>query len=471
MRTDFLWGAATAANQYEGGYREGGRGLSSMDLVPTGSSRTDMLQGRNISFSLLPQNYYPSHQAVDFYHRYKEDIALFAEMGFKAYRLSISWTRIFPTGEEDEPNEAGLLFYEHVFQECQKYGITPIVTISHFDVPVHLIQKFGSWRDRSMIDHYLKLCRALFERYRDYVEYWLPFNEINMVLHAPYLAAGLVFDDAEPKEAVVYQAAHHELVAAALATKMAKQINPNNKIGCMFAAGAAYFFTCNPADVWEAMKADQETFLFVDVQVRGAYPPYALKAMERKNIQLAMEADDVDTLQNYPVDFVSFSYYNSRCIADESTQAELTDGNLFATVKNPYLKQSEWGWPIDPLGLRITLNQVFDRYQKPMLIVENGMGARDCVVNGKVDDQYRIDYLAAHLKAMKQAVDEDGVDLFGYTAWAACDIVSASSGEMGKRYGFIYVDADDQGKASFTRMKKASFHWYAKVIASNGAEL
>lgn len=472
IHKDFLWGGATSANQYEGGYREDGRGLSSMDIIPSGENRAKMIRGTIQDFSLEKNLYYPTHKAVDFYHHYKEDLALFAEMGFKAYRFSISWTRIFPNGDEEQPNEKGLAFYEEILKECQKYGIQPIVTISHFDVPLHLVQTIGSWKNRNMIAHYLKLCNVLFERYKNYVDYWLTFNEINMVLHAPFMAAGLVFEEGDHEESVKYQAAHHELVASALATKMAKEINPNNKIGCMFAAGSAYPYSCNPKDVWEALKVDQENYFFVDIQARGKYPNYALKTFERKNIQLQFEDQDMQILSDYPVDFISFSYYNSRCIASKDSTAELTEGNLFATAKNPYLETSEWGWPIDPLGLRITLNEVYDRYQKPMLIVENGLGAVDTPnENDEIIDDYRIQYLSDHIKVIKAAIEEDGVDLFGYTAWAASDIVSASSGEMKKRYGFIYVDADDNGQGSFNRLKKKSFSWYQEVIRSNGEHL
>ena len=471
MQKDFLWGGATSANQYEGGYKENGRGLSSMDVVPAGVDRGEMITGKNVTFNIDPERFYPTHEAVDFFHHYKEDIALFAEMGFKAYRFSISWTRIFPNGDEKKPNQAGLDFYEAVFKECQKHGITPIVTISHFDAPLHLVKTIGSWRSREMIDHYLKLCRVLFETYKDYVTYWLTFNEINMLLHAPYMAAGLTFEEGDNETEIKYQAAHHELVASALATKLAKEINPDNQIGCMFAAGSAYPFSCHPEDVWDAMKVDQENYFFVDIQVRGKYPNYALKEFERSHIQVEMTAEDLRVLKEYPVDFVSFSYYNSRCIARKDSTAETTSGNLFATAKNPYLEVSEWGWPIDPLGFRITLNEVYDRYQLPMLVVENGLGAKDELVNGEVHDDYRIDYLAKHLQAMKQAIEEDGVELFGYTAWAACDITSAASGELKKRYGFIYVDKNDDGTGDFSRIKKKSFNWYKEVIQTNGKNL
>lgn len=466
MRKDFLWGGATSANQYEGGYQEKERGLSSMDVVPTGGNRQEMIKGNINELEIKESLHYPTHESVDFFNHYKEDIALFAEMGFTAYRMSISWSRIFPNGDERKPNQEGLDFYESIFKECQKYKITPIVTISHFDVPLHLIKQIGSWKNRKMIDHYLKFCQVLFTTYKKYVTHWITFNEINMILHAPYMAAGVLIEEDNEQE-IKYQAAHYELVASALATKLAKEINPQNKVGCMFAAGSAYPYSCHPEDVFAALKVDQENYFFVDVQVRGKYPSYALKLFEKNNITIEITQEDLTCLANYPVDFISFSYYNSRCIAREGSDAEQTQGNLFATAKNPYLELSEWGWPIDPLGLRITINEIYDRYQKPMIIVENGLGARDNLENEQVHDDYRIDYLSKHLKMMKAAIEEDGVDLFGYTAWSACDIVSASSGEIDKRYGFVYVDAENNNK----RIRKDSFYWYQNVIKTNGKNL
>lgn len=472
LKKDFLWGGATAANQCEGGFDLNGRGLANVDVCPSGAKRAKIICGKEVSLDCVEGMNYPSHQAVDMYHHYQEDIALFGEMGFKCYRMSIAWTRIFPNGDEDMPNEAGLMFYENIFKECQKYGIEPLVTITHFDCPVHLIKTIGGWRSRKMINHYLKLCEVLFTRYRGLVKYWLTFNEINMILHAPFMGAGLVFNDGENEMAIKYQAAHHELVASALATKMAHEIDENNKIGCMFAAGSAYPYSCNPVDVWEALKVDRENYFFIDVQSRGEYPSYALTKLKREQIMPIMEDDDLSVLKNNPVDFVAFSYYNSRCVAKNIDEENIAQGNLFASMKNPYLEYSQWGWPIDPLGLRITLNNVYDRYQKPLFLVENGLGAIDVLDdNGYIEDDYRISYLASHIKAMKDAVEIDGVDMMGYTTWGPIDLVSASTGEMKKRYGFIYVDLDDEGKGTFKRSKKKSFEWYKKVIASNGEDL
>lgn len=466
---DFMWGGATAANQCEGGIFEGGRGLANVDVCPAGADRSAVITGHKKMLAMDDAHTYPAAEAVDQYHHFREDLRLFAEMGFRVYRLSIAWTRIFPNGDEEQPNEEGLRFYEELFQECKKYGIQPLVTICHFDCPIRLIRACGGWRSREMIGHYLRLCKVLFERFREYVTHWLTFNEINMILHAPFLGAGLVFEEGEDEERIKYQAAHHELVASALAVKMAHEMNPSNQVGCMFAAGSVYPYSCRPQDVWEALKTGQENYFFADVQARGAYPSYAVRRLQAQGIYPQMEPDDVQILQQYPVDFIAFSYYNSRCIAAPGSTQEEAEGNLFRSVKNPYLTFSDWGWPIDPLGLRITLNEVYDRYQKPLFIVENGLGAMDQPdAQGQIEDDYRIAYLREHIRAMKAAVEEDGVDLMGYTAWGCVDLVSASTGEMKKRYGFIYVDKQDDGSGTLARSRKKSFGWYQKVIASNG---
>lgn len=472
LRKDFLWGGATAANQCEGGYREGGRGLANVDVAPHGKDRFPVLSGKMKMFECDDEHYYPSHEAIDMYNNYKEDIKLFAEMGFKCYRLSIAWTRIFPAGEETTPNEEGLKFYDNIFDECLKYGIEPLVTICHFDVPMHLVEKYGAWRDRKLVDLYVNYCEAIFKRYKDKVKYWLTFNEINMILHLPFIGAGLYIEDEYNEEQIKFQAAHHQLVASSLATKLAREINPEFKIGCMLAAGNTYSYTCNPEDVWKSMEKDRENYFFIDVQSRGEYPAYAIKELERKGINIEMESEDKQILKENTVDFISFSYYSSRLTSADPEISAQTEGNVFATIKNPYLKASEWGWQIDPLGLRITMNSLYDRYQKPLFIVENGLGAIDTPdENGYVNDDYRIDYLRAHIKAMIDAVELDGVDLIGYTPWGCIDLVSASTGEMKKRYGFIYVDKDNNGNGSLKRSKKKSFNWYKKVIESNGKDL
>ena len=468
----FLWGGAVAANQCEGGYLEGNKGLATIDVIPVGKDRFPVMLGKMKMFECDNEHYYPSHEAIDFYYNYKEDIALLAEMGFKTFRLSIAWTRIFPNGDDASPNEEGLKFYDNVFDECKRYGIEPLVTIAHFDVPMNLVKTIGGWKNRKMVDYYIKYCKVIFNRYREKVRYWLTFNEINMLIHLPFVGAGLVFEEGEDEQAIKYQAAHHQLVASAKATKIAHEINPDFKIGCMLAAGNTYANTCAPQDVWKSMEKDRENYLFIDVQSRGEYPNYAKKMFERMNIEIRVEYGDEEILKENTVDFISFSYYSSRLTsADPEVNAE-TAGNVFATLKNPYLNASEWGWQIDPLGLRITLNSLYDRYQKPLFIVENGLGAVDSAdENGNIADDYRIEYLRDHIKAMKDAVNEDGVELIGYTTWGCIDLVAASTGQMKKRYGFIYVDKDDDGNGTLERRRKKSFYWYKEVISSNGEKL
>lgn len=464
MKKNFLWGGATAANQVEGAWNRDGRGPSLVDVLPHGSYRLPMMKGEMHYQDLPSDTNFPAHEAVGFYDHYKEDIALFAQMGFKAYRFSISWSRIFPKGNETEPNPSGLAFYDAVIDELISHGIEPIVTICHFDAPLHLIDTYGSWKNRQMIDFYLNYCRTLFEHFKGRVRYWITFNEINMVLHLPFMGAGLVLVDEEHPQEVIYQAAHHELVASSLATQLAHEIDPDNQVGCMLAAGSVYPYSCRPQDVFEAMQRDRESYFFTDVQVRGCYPNYAKKFFEKQSIQLKMTAGDEELLAKHTVDFISLSYYNSRCVRTD-IEEEAGRGNVFASAKNPYLEYSQWGWPIDPLGFRTTLNNLYDRYQKPLFVVENGLGMKDSVLpDFEINDQGRIDYLDKHIKAMIAAIDDDGVDVLGYTSWGCLDLISASTGEMSKRYGFIYIDKDDQGQGSMKRYPKASFYWYQNLI-------
>ncbi|PEJ58293.1 6-phospho-beta-glucosidase [Bacillus sp. AFS002410] len=470
--TNFLWGGAIAANQAEGAYLKGGKGLTTVDLLPTGKERFSFMLGNIDSLTLKEGVYYPSHEAIDFYHRYKEDIALFAEMGFKCLRLSIAWARIFPNGDEELPNAEGLQFYDDVFDELLKYNIEPVVTTCHFDVPVHLVEKYGSWKNREMINFYEKYTRTIFDRYKNKVKYWMTFNEINMLLHAPFIGAGIILKEGEDKDQVLYQAAHHQLVASALAVKACHEIIPNSQIGCMLAAGATYPYTCHPNDVWNSIEKDRESYFFIDVQSRGEYPGYAKRYFRENDLHIVMEKDDEELLKNNTVDYIGFSYYASRCTStDPEVLSQLTEGNIFASIKNPYLKASEWGWQIDPKGLRITCNQLYDRYQKPLFIVENGLGAIDVIEdNDTINDDYRIEYLNSHFKEMSEAI-QDGVEIIGYTSWGPIDLVSAGTGEMKKRYGYIYVDKDNEGKGTLKRLKKKSFYWYQQVIKTNGENL
>ena len=478
----FLWGGATAANQYEGGYLEGGKGLSLSDVMTGGSAsrrrkltwkntvtgETGYLDIRPRQTVVLPENavpaviegeYYPSHKAVDFYHHYKEDIALAAEMGFRAFRMSINWTRIFPNGDEETPNEAGLRFYDDVFDELKKYGIEPLVTISHYETPLHLATAYGGWADRKLIGFFENYVRVLFTRYKGKVKYWLTFNEIDNIVNFPFIVAGVPEYSAQ----TVAQAAHNQFVASAKAVRLKNEIDPSMMVGQMLAYAPIYACTCNPKDQLLAMERERDALFFSDVQVGGEYPSYKLKEYERNGVKLEMEADDLDLIRQYPCEFIGFSCYKSMCVSSEDPNAR--------NLKNPYLKESAWGWTIDPDCLRITLNELYDRYHKPLWIVENGLGAEDTPEDGQIHDPYRTDYLRDSVRSISDAINIDGVDVMGLTIWGWIDIVSAGTGEMKKRYGVVYVDLDDEGNGTFERKKKDSFFWYQKVIRSNGRDI
>lgn len=460
----FLWGGATAANQIEGAYAEGGKGLSIQDVLPGGgiAPRTDAPTPDNLKL-----------EAIDFYHRYAADIALFAEMGFSVFRISIAWSRIFPNGDDAEPNEEGLAFYDRVFDECARHGIEPLVTLSHYETPLHLTEAYDGWVSRDLIGFYERFARTVFERYRDKVTYWLTFNEINSILHLPLMSGGIGTPKAELSPSALFQAAHHELVASALATKVAHEVNPDARVGCMVIAAPIYPLTPDPVDVVAAMEADHANLMFSDVHVRGAYPGYALRYFREHGIVLDITDADREVLR-HTVDFVSFSYYMSVCETGDPARKTAGEGNIMGGVPNPTLPASEWGWQIDPKGLRVILNQFWDRWQKPLFIVENGLGARDQLVEvdgvKTVLDDYRIAYLNDHLVQVAEAI-ADGVQVMGYTSWGPIDLVSASTAQMSKRYGFIYVDRNDDGTGSLERYRKKSFGWYADVIRTNGASL
>jgi len=463
----FLWGGATAANQCEGAYNQDGKGLSVQDVTPKGGFGP-------ITVAKGPTKDNMKLVGIDFYHRYKEDIELFAEMGFKTFRLSIAWSRIFPNGDDAQPNEAGLQFYDRVFDECLKHGIQPLVTISHYETPLNLALKYDGWTSRELIGFYENYVRAIFTRYQNKVTYWLTFNEINSVLHAPFMSGGIYTDPKKLSKQDLYQAVHHELVASALATKIGHEINPNFKIGCMVLSMPTYPLTPHPDDMIAVMEAEHLNYFFSDVHVRGVYPGYMKRYFRENNIEIKFAPEDEEILK-HTVDFISFSYYMSICETADPKKKVKGKGNLLGGVPNPHLAASEWGWQIDPKGLRFVLNQFWDRYQKPLFIVENGLGAVDELIedeNGTktVMDDYRIKYLNDHLIQVREAI-EDGVDLMGYTSWGCIDLVSASTAELKKRYGFIYVDRHDDGSGTLERYKKKSFYWYQKVIATNGASL
>lgn len=461
----FLWGGAVSANQLEGAYEEDGKGWSIQDVMPKGikSDPTDKPTEDNLKLI-----------GIDFYHHYKEDIRLFAEMGFKVFRTSIAWSRIFPKGDELQPNEKGLQFYDDLFDECHKYGIEPLVTISHYETPLNLARTYNGWTNRKMIDFYIHYARTVFMRYKDKVKYWLTFNEINSILEEPFMSGAIHTPKEELNEQDLYQAIHHEFVASAAAVKIGHEINPDFKIGCMVLSMPMYPLTPKPDDVIEAMQSDHKNTFFADVQVRGKYPGYMKRYFRENGIQIHFEPGDEEVLE-HTVDFVSFSYYMSVCVTANPELQVRGEGNLLGGVSNPYLSASEWGWQIDPQGLRYVMNAFYDRYQKPLFIVENGLGATDqLVVNEKgektVEDDYRIQYLRDHLTQVAEAI-ADGVEAMGYTTWGCIDLVSASSAEMKKRYGLIYVDRDNNGLGTLNRYRKKSFYWYQKVIATNGKHL
>lgn len=470
LRSDFLWGGALAANQCEGGFDQGSRGLANADLLPFGEGRLAVIRGDNVPLEADPGCHYPAREAIDFYHHYREDIALFGEMGFKALRLSIAWSRIFPNGDDVEPNEEGLAFYEDVFRACREQGIEPVVTLNHYDVPMHLVTAYGGWRNRALVGLFERFARTVFARYAGQVRYWLTFNEINIMTSACFMGAGIIFHEGEDRYRSIHTAVHHVLVASARAVRLCHELVPGGQIGCMLNAGIYYPATCNPEDIKAAQDENRKHYMFTDVQVRGAYPCYVLKEYERQGFKIPWDEDDREVLAANTVDFVSFSYYSTRVV--EASAEGKYDSNLLKSAPNPYLKLEPWGRFIDPLGLRITMNDIYDRYQKPLFIVENGLGAVDEPNEADyIEDDYRIAYLRAHLQAMKDAVEEDGVDLIGYTCWGPIDLVSVATGQMSKRYGFIYVDLDDEGNGTRRRAKKKSFDWYRKVIASNGEDL
>ena len=471
---NFLWGGAVAAHQLEGGWNQDGRGPSVSDVLTAGT----VSERRRITDGVVAGEIYPNHKGIDFYHTYKDDIALFAELGFKCFRTSISWSRIFPNGDELVPNEAGLAFYDDMFDTMHKYGIEPVITLSHFEMPFYLAKHYGGWMNRKCIDFFVRYAVTVMERYKDKVKYWMTFNEINNQADTSldifgWTNSGIKFSEFEDPKKALYQAAHHELVASALVVKKGHEINPDFKIGCMCSFVPVYPYSCDPEDVMLANEAMHGKFYFMDVHCRGHYGAYAKKAWAREGNAPLMEPEDEKILSEGVVDYIGFSYYMSDAVKHGIVSEIKTVGSATQySIKNPYVKASDWGWQIDPVGLRYSLNVMYERYEKPMFIVENGFGAIDKLEEDHTcDDSYRIDYLKAHIIEMKKAVELDGVDLMGYTPWGCIDVVSFTTGELRKRYGFIYVDLNDDGTGSGNRYKKKSFGWYQKVIASNGEEL
>lgn len=470
---DFLWGGAVAAHQLEGGFGAGGKGISIADVMTAGANGVE----REITDGIIPGKNYPNHKAIDFYSRYKEDIRLMAEMGFKCFRTSIAWTRIFPNGDEKEPNEEGLRFYDDMFDELLKYQIEPVITLSHFEMPYHLVEKYGGFRNRKLIEFFVRFAETVMRRYKDKVKYWMTFNEINNQASVSskwhgWTNSGILYKEGENVQTVLQQAVHYEMVASARVVKLGHEINPDFKIGCMLAMVPYYPRTCSPDDVWAAQVAmEHRLYYYGDLHVFGEYPAYMTAFRKQQGIELDMTEEDLQILKEGCVDYIGFSYYMSNTISSVEVENSTKVSDGYYTAKNPYVKASDWGWQIDPKGLRYSLNLLHQRYHVPLFVVENGFGAYDKLEEDGVHDSYRIEYLKMHIEEMKKSILEDGVPVIGYTPWGCIDLVSAGTGEMEKRYGFIYVDKDNQGNGTLERRKKDSFFWYKKVIESNGEVL
>ncbi|HBG67594.1 MAG TPA: beta-glucosidase, partial [Kandleria vitulina] len=471
----FLWGGATAANQFEGGWKEGGKGPSVSDVAKFTDPKEmkDLLDVHGLcditdeqikeALETDDEVFYPKRHGIDFYHHYKEDIALLAGMGFKVYRMSIAWSRIFPKGDEEVPNEEGLAFYDRVFDECLKYNMQPLVTMSHYEPPLYLATEYNGWYNRKTIDFFVRYVDVITKRYKDKVKYWLTFNEIDSIIRHPFMTGGLIESrfKKEQFEEVEYQAMHHQFVASALAVKITHENIPDAKVGCMLTKLTYYPYSCRPEDVLKERETMRQIYCYSDTQVYGEYPRYLLNMYKNKGFHIKMSEEDLRIMKDYPVDFISFSYYSSSCVAENEEGLTMTSGNTQTAIKNPYIPSSDWGWQIDPIGLRISLIDLYDRYRKPLFIVENGLGARDQIEeDGSINDNYRIDYLKKHMIQMYHAIKDDGVELMGYTTWAPIDLVSNSTNQMSKRYGFIYVDVDDYNRGSYKRIKKKSYDWY-----------
>ncbi|TCI36281.1 glycosyl hydrolase family protein [Exiguobacterium sp. SH4S7] len=474
MKTDFLWGGAIAAHQVEGAWQTDGKGISIADVMTAGTKN----QARKITDGVLPGEYYPNHEGIDFHGRYKEDVKMFAEMGFKCLRTSIAWTRIFPNGDEAEPNEAGLQFYDDLFDELLRHDIEPVITLAHFEMPYHLVKQYGGWRNRKMIDFFTTFAVTVMKRYKDKVKYWLTFNEINnqRILDNPLYSwtnSGILYAEDDDKLETMYQAAHYQFVASASIVIEGKKINPDFQIGCVLAATPNYPLTSDPEDILLAQREDDQQLFFTDVHVRGHYPKRFIKEWERRGYHFDMTEADVDILKAGTVDYIGITYYLSNTVSVRPEAERLNDellGNE-TIVANPYVESTEWGWSIDPIGLRYYLNLLNNRYELPIFIVENGFGYADRFEDGRVHDQERIEYLNQHITQMKLAVEVDGVDVIGYTVWGCIDPISFTTGEMKKRYGFIYVDRDNDGKGTLNRYRKDSFEWYRHVVRTNGKSL
>lgn len=470
---DFLWGGSIAAHQCEGAYNEGGKGLGIMDLVSVGAYG----RPRKIYSKLEKNVLYPSHYGIDFYHHYKEDIALFAEMGFKALRISIDWSRIYPNGDDSKPNQEGIEYYQNVVKELKKYNIEPIVTLYHFEMPINLVKKYGSWTNRKVIDLYLKFCQTMFTSLKDTVKYWATFNEMNHIDPQTeatdiftYIIAGLKYSDLTNKKQTLATIGYNMTLASVKAVRLGHEINSNFQIGCVFGIEPVYPINCDPDNVLKAYLQTDRDFYQIDAMCNGEFPKYKIREYINHDINLPIKKEDKKDFELGKLDFIGMNYYASSVAKYEG--ADNKESALFGGLQNPYLETSKWGWTIDSTGIRYLLNYTYRKYGLPIMITENGLGAVDKVdKKGQIHDDYRIEYLREHIAAVETAIVEDNVDCFGYLTWGPIDLISATTGQMSKRYGFIYVDQDDNGNGTKKRIRKDSFNWYKKVIASNGNDL
>lgn len=477
INKDFLWGVATAANQVEGGWNEDGKGMSIADCLRyrpkidvNDYKAVNGMNSGEIEDALKDQSTkkWSKRHGVDFYHNYHEDIKQLAATGINTFRFSISWARIFPNGDDVKPNQAGLDYYLDLVKELNKYGITPIMTLSHYEMPLNLVLNYNAWYDRKVADLFEKFAKTVIDYLHDYVKYWIPINEIDSIIRHPFSSAGLV-EDRFPNDDfqnVIYQSMHHQFVASANIVRYCHKRYPEMKVGCMITRTMVYPYNSDPRNVLTATQTMRDVYAFSDIQARGEYPAYLLKKLRNKNIHIEMNDEDRSIIKAGVADFIAFSYYSSVCTAYDTTNLQVTKANRTVGVYNKYLPESEWGWQIDPIGLRLSLIDLFDRYNKPLFIVENGLGARDLLEDNKeIHDNYRIDYLKKHIEQMLISVTEDGIDLMGYCIWGTTDMVSASSNQMSKRYGLIYVDLDDDGNGTYERYKKDSYFWYQKLLS------
>lgn len=466
---DFLWGGAIAANQAEGAFDVDGKGLSIADFheYKKQLGKDDRLEHATISasddmFINDEKKYYPKRYAIDFYHTYKEDIKLMAELGIKCFRTSINWTRIFPTGIEEEPNEKGLNFYDNVIDELLKYGIEPVITLSHYEMPIYLVENYGGWTSVKTVEAFEKFSFACLKRYSNRVKYWITFNQINLL---SFNTLGFTSSQVKNELEATYQAVHYQFVAQSKVKEIANRLDLDIMVGTMLSDKIAHPATCKPEDVLFNYRKNQMEYLFGDVAMRGEYPGYAHRFFYENNLAIKMTTEELELIKNNTMDYLSFSYYYTKI-----NDSEINTFSPMDKSKNPYLNTSEWGWEIDPIGLRTALNMYYDRYQCPIFLTENGLGARDKFEEGKINDDYRIEYLEKHFIQMKEAI-KDGVNLIGYCLWSPVDIVSCSSAEMVKRYGVIHVDMDNLGNGTKRRTPKKSYNWYRNIIETNGTEL